>query len=40
MNMVKVQVVFGNSPMKELKILKVIDDYIFNMGGVDIADQL
>lgn len=39
-NAAKVRAVFGTSPRKELKILKAIDDYNFNMGGVDIADQL
>ena len=31
---------FGNIPTKRLHIPKVIDDYNFNMGAVDIADQL
>ena len=39
-NAVKVRAVFGNSPRKEFEILKVVDDYNFNMGGVDIANQL
>lgn len=39
-NATKVRTVFGSSPRKKLRILKVVDDYNFNMGGVDIADQL
>lgn len=39
-NGAKVRSVFGDSPRKELKILKVVDDYNHHMGGVDIADQL
>ncbi|GJJ71558.1 V-type H+-transporting ATPase 16kDa proteolipid subunit [Entomortierella parvispora] len=39
-NGTKVRSIFGNEPKKELKILKVIDDYNVNMGGVDIVDQL
>lgn len=39
-NAAKVRQVFGGSPRKDLKILKMVDDYNFNMGGVDIADQL
>jgi hypothetical protein len=31
---------FGNSSTKDLRIPKVYDDYNYNMGGVDIADQL
>ena len=32
--------VFGDMPVKELPIPKVIDDYNHKMNGVDIADQL
>lgn len=39
-NGVKVWSVFGDSPRKELKILKVVNDYNHHMGDVDIADQL
>ena len=39
-NATKVRTVFGSSPRKKLRILKVVDDYNFNMDGVDIADQL
>lgn len=39
-NAVNVRAVFGNCPMKDLKILKVIDDYNYNKGGVDIANLL
>jgi hypothetical protein len=31
---------FGNSPIKNLRIPTVYNDYNHNMGGVDIADQL
>ena len=39
-NAAKVRSVFGTNSTKELKILKVIDDYNLHVGGVDIADQL
>ncbi|KAF9913653.1 hypothetical protein FBU30_003101 [Linnemannia zychae] len=32
-NATKVRAVFGDSPRKELKIPKVVDDYNYNMGG-------
>ena len=36
----KIKGVFGNNSRKTLPIPVVIDDYNYNMGGVDIADQL
>ena len=32
--------VFGNASVKNLRIPRVIDDYNYNMNGVDVADQL
>jgi hypothetical protein len=36
----KLKTVFGESVRKVLPIPKMIDDYNYHMGGVDIADQL
>jgi len=36
----KIKSVFGNSIRKVLPIPKIINDYNYHMGGVDIADQL
>ena len=35
-----VRCVFGNNSTKELEIPMFINDYNYNMGGVDIANQL
>ena len=35
-----VRIVFGDNPIKELRIPVFIDDYNHNIGGVDIANQL
>jgi hypothetical protein len=35
-----VRPVFGDNPIKELEIPVFINDYNYNMGGVDIANQL
>ncbi|KAI3655350.1 hypothetical protein MP638_002350, partial [Amoeboaphelidium occidentale] len=32
--------VFGDQPVMQLKIPKIVDDYNHNMNGVDIADQM
>jgi hypothetical protein len=32
--------IFGDNPIKELEILIFIDDYNYNIGGIDITNQL
>jgi len=39
-NSSKVRSVFGDSACKILPIPKIINDYNYHIGGVDIADQL
>ena len=36
----QVRKVFGNEAVKRIGIPVVVDDYNYNMGGVDIPDQL
>jgi hypothetical protein len=36
----KIKSVFRNSICKVLSILKIINDYNYHMGGINIADQL
>jgi len=38
-NRAQVEEAWGNSRQKTVGIPKVIDDYNYHMGGVDIADQ-
>lgn len=39
-NSIWIREVFGAQPVKKLPIPKFVDDYNYNIGGVDIADQL